>query len=94
MLRIRFINMRRRHHTFQFSPFTFHFIELEVHFCGVPLILYKHLYNLPGGYHVADIAEDDKYVEYRVNIGYLLKAIQYSSYDVGYALANDPQHNL
>ena len=75
MLSIRFINMRRRHHTFQFSPFTFHFIELEVHRKSVPLILYKHLYNLPCSYHVADVAEDDKDMEYGVDIWYLLEAI-------------------
>ena len=32
MLRIRFINMRRRHHTFQFSPFTFHFLSSTTEF--------------------------------------------------------------
>ena len=43
---------------------------------------------------MADVAEDDKDMEYGVDIWYLLEAIQHSSYDVGYTLADNPQHYL
>ena len=43
---------------------------------------------------MADVAEDDKDMEYGVDIWYLLEAVQHSSYDIGYALANNPQNYL
>ena len=38
MLRISFINMRRRHLTFQFSPFTFHIKKQGVPKTGTPIV--------------------------------------------------------
>ena len=44
----------------------------------------------PGGYHVADVAEDDEDVEHGVYVGHLLEAVEHGAHDVGHAFTHDP----
>lgn len=50
----------------------------------------EHSQYHPCGNHVADVAKDDEEMEGRMYVGYLLEAIEYGAYDIGYPFAYHP----